>query len=105
MTHFLGRPQRKLERMDSIIDNEAILEDENLLTPEDSPTHEWETIETFVFNGNETTFIPKYVEPGTSLIDGEEGFRKIFKLFSVNKYGKTALQLTVAVPTKLRISS
>ena len=38
------------------------VEDENLLTPEESPTHEqqqWETIETMVFNGNQATLVPK----------------------------------------------
>ena len=57
-----------MERKDSVVDNDAMLEveDENLLTPEESPTHEqnylneqhqWETIETMVFNGNESTLV------------------------------------------------
>lgn len=54
----------RVTRLDSIRDDEAILEDENLLTPEESPTHDhnqWETIETMVINGNEPmpTFVPK----------------------------------------------
>ena len=70
---FTAVPPRKLERKDSVVDNDAMLEveDENLLTPEESPTHEqqqwatahenqqWETIETMVFNGNEATLVPK----------------------------------------------
>ena len=39
---FTAVPPRKLERKDSVVDNDAMLEveDENLLTPEESPTHE-----------------------------------------------------------------
>jgi hypothetical protein len=42
-----------MNRLESVLDNDAILEDENLLSAEPSPTHDcqWETIETMVFNG------------------------------------------------------
>ena len=61
---FTGVPHRRVERKDSEKDFDAMLEveDENLLTPEESPTHEqqqWETIETMVFNGNQATLVPK----------------------------------------------
>merc|ERR1711971_589649 len=64
----MGPAQRTLKRADSVVDNDAMLEveDENLLTPEESPTHEqqqWETIETMVFNGNESTLVRR--EPET----------------------------------------
>ena len=51
----------RMNRLESVVDNDAILEDENLLSPEVTPTREfqqWETIETMVINGNET-YIPK----------------------------------------------
>ena len=42
-------------KSESVMDNDAVLEDENLLSPEDSPTHDpqWETIETMVINGDQ----------------------------------------------------
>lgn len=48
------------------MDNDAVLEDENLLTPVESPVHEqatfqsnqWETIETLIINGAECIRIP-----------------------------------------------
>ena len=58
----------KNSRLDLDVDPGAAepyeLEDENLLTPEESPTNEcqWETIETMVINGNDAaaaaTFLP-----------------------------------------------
>ena len=54
-------PPPRLNRADSVTDNDAVLEDENLLTPEESPTRDcgqWETIETMIINGNEATFVP-----------------------------------------------
>ena len=47
--------------IESVVDNEAILEDENFLSPVDTPTRDfqqWETIETMVVNNGNDAYIP-----------------------------------------------
>ena len=56
----------KVEKIESEMDNDAVLDDENLLTPVDSPSREdrkfqssqWETIETMIINGADRIIIP-----------------------------------------------
>lgn len=63
-TPTYGSSRPRVTRVDSVVDQDQVFEDETLLTPEESPTRDngqWETIETMVFNGNEGTYLPKYV--------------------------------------------
>ena len=51
----------RINRLESVVDNEAILEDENFLSPVDTPTRDfqqWETIETMVVNNGNDAYIP-----------------------------------------------
>lgn len=56
----------RMNRLESVVDNDAILEDENFLSPEVTPTkdfQQWETIETMVVNNGNEAYIP--TEPET----------------------------------------